>query len=207
MKKIKSFCETKVPAKEQIKKYKRKANEWCDDDDKCVHICEDLAFGLTHYINLGVIKADDSRKNLGITNNQSVRIKKNDSHNNESICERKQVIQYKIPGLPYRVDLCFIAHKLIVEIDEDGHPYYKHDENLGFTFIRINPDPNAGFDPDVEIAKIYNYINESPVKLAVNLAEKSFKEKFAKELLSDMSCFSGPLKYIKYFIEKILPTM
>ena len=96
---------------------------------------------------------------------------------------------------------------MIVEIDEDGHPYYKHDENLGFTFIRINPDPNAGFDPDVKIAKIYNYINESPVKLAVNLAEKSFKEKFAKELLSDMSCFSGPLKYIKYFIEKILPTM
>ena len=28
-------------------------------------------------------------KNLGITNNQSVRIKKNDSRNNESICERK----------------------------------------------------------------------------------------------------------------------
>ena len=30
-------------------------------------------------------------------------------------------------------------------------------ENLGFAFIRINhdPDPDAGFDPDVEIAKIY----------------------------------------------------
>ena len=90
----------------------------------------------------------------------------------------------------------------MIEIDEDGHPYYKHDENLGFTFIRINPDPNAGFDPDVEIAKIYNYINESPVKLAVNLAEKSFKEKFAKELLSDMSCFSGPLNTSNISLKK-----
>ena len=56
-------------------------------------------------------------------------------------------------------------------------------ENIGFIFIRINPDVE-NFDLDVEIAKIYNYINESFVKLAVNLPKKSLKEKFTKELLN-----------------------
>ena len=51
-------------------------------------------------------------------------------------------------------------------------------ENLGFIFIRVNPDV-GNFDLDVEIAKIYNYINKSSVRLAVDLAEKSLKEKFA----------------------------
>ena len=35
---------------------------------------------------------------------------------------------YKILGFPYRVDLCFVAHKLVIEIDEDGHPYYKNNQ-------------------------------------------------------------------------------
>ena len=50
----------------------------------------------------------------------------------------------------------------MIEIDEDGHRYYENDEtrrklieNLGFTLIKINSDPDrdAGFDPDDEIAK------------------------------------------------------
>ena len=53
----------------------------------------------------------------------------------------------------------------MIEIDEDGHYHYKKDkarqkliENIGFIFIRVNPysDPDASFDLDVEIAKIYN---------------------------------------------------
>ena len=55
-------------------------------------------------------------------------------------------------------------------------------ENLGFTFIRIDPDVE-NFDLDVQIGRIYNCINASPVKLAVNSAEK-LKEKITKELLS-----------------------
>ena len=70
---------------------------------------------------------------------------------------------------------------MIIKIDEDGYSYKKDGtrqkliENLGFTFIRINrdSDPGTSFDLDVEIAKIYNYINELSVKLAVDLAEKS----------------------------------
>ena len=110
---------------------------------------------------------------------------------------------YKIIGFPYRVDLCFVAHKLVIEIDEDGHPYYKNNqlwqkliENLGFKLA-------LGLDPDVEIAKIYNYFNELSVKLAVNSAEKSLKVKFVKELLSYMSSISKPLNYIKYFIDGV----
>ena len=77
----------------------------------------------------------------------------------------------------------------MIEIDEDGHSYYKNDkarqkliENLGFTFIRITPDPDRdkSFDLDVELAEIYNYVNELSVKLAVNLAKKYLKEWFAK---------------------------
>ena len=36
-------------------------------------------------------------------------------------------------------------------------------ENLGFTFVRINPDVE-NFDLDVETARIYNQIKESSVK-------------------------------------------
>ena len=69
---------------------------------------------------------------------------------------------------------------MIIEIDEDDYLYYGNDEirqklieNQGFTFIRINPDPDSdpSFDPYVEIAKIYNHINKSSVKLAVILAK------------------------------------
>ena len=94
------------------------------------------------------------------------------------------VRQYQIPGLRYLANLCFVDHKLVIEIDEDGHPYYENDEtrqkligNLSFTFITINPDPDpdAGFDLDVQIAKIYNYISELSLNFAVDSAKKSLK--------------------------------
>ena len=50
-------------------------------------------------------------------------------------------------------------------------------------------------------------VNEWSVKLAVNSVEKSLKEKFTKELLSYILSISGPLEYIKDFIEKILPAL
>ena len=50
--------------------------------------------------------------------------------------------QYKTDGLPYGVDLCFVNRKLVIEVDEDGPPYYHE---------------------DVKIAEIYNYITKSPV--------------------------------------------
>ena len=163
-------------------------DQWTNND-KSVYIREDLAYKIIHYTNLGVIEADEFRKNLGTTNNQSIRIERQIIVTIMKIFLKESMVrQYQIPGLSYHDDLCFVAHKLIIEIDEDGHPYYKKDEtrqklieNLGFTFIRINPDSDASLDLHVEISKIYNYINESSVKLAVNVAEKSLKENFAKK--------------------------
>ena len=54
--------------------------------------------------------------------------------------KEKMVRQYQVLGLPYRTDLCFVDHKLGIEIDEDGHSYFENDEtrqnlieNHGFT--------------------------------------------------------------------------
>ena len=46
--------------------------------------------------------------------------------------------------------------------------------------------------------------NESSLPIAVDSAEKYLKEKFAKELLINMSSFPGVLKCVKYFIKKIM---
>ena len=132
--------------------------------------------------------------------------KRNDSHNNESICKKKYVKTVTNFKLPFRVDLCFVDHKFVIEIDEDGHLYYENDEtrqrlieNLGFTFIRINPDPDpdASFDLDSKVAKIYNCINGSSVKLA----EKSLMEMFSRELLNYISSTSKPFKNVSCFIK------
>ena len=138
-------------------------NEWINDD-KSVYIHEDLAYKITCYINLGLIEADECRKNLGVENDKSFRIEREIIAIIMKIVAKENIIrQYQILGLPYRVDLSFVDHKLVIEIDEDGHPYYENDEtrqklieNHGFTFITINPDPDhdAGFNLDVDIAKI-----------------------------------------------------
>ena len=52
-------------------------------------------------------------------------------------------------------------------------------ENIGLNFIRINPNIES-VDLDVEIARINNYIKESSVRLAVNLAKKTSKKQFTK---------------------------
>ena len=64
-------------------------SQWIDDN-KSVYIHEDLAYNLSRYNNLDVIKVDDVRKNLGISNNQSIRRERDiNSRNNENICKRK----------------------------------------------------------------------------------------------------------------------
>ena len=49
--------------------------QWTNND-KIVYIREDLAYKMIRYTNLGVIEADQFRKNLGSTNNQSIRIER-----------------------------------------------------------------------------------------------------------------------------------
>ena len=144
-----------------------------------------------------MIEADKFRKNIGLENDKSIQIEREIIAIIIKIFAKENMArQYQILGLPYRIDLCFADHKFVIEINEDGHPYYANDEtkqklieNHGFTFIRTNldPDPDARFDLDVEIEKIYNHINESSLKLAVDSTEKSLKEKSAKVLLSHVS--------------------
>ena len=139
-----------------------------------------------------MIKVEEFRKNVGVENDKSIRIEREIIAIIMKILAKEIMVrQCKIFGLPYRADLCFVDHKLVTKTDENGHPYYKNDETRqklierhGFTFIRINPDldPDEDFDQGAKTAKIYNYINESSLKLAVNLAEKPLKEKLTKEL-------------------------
>ena len=63
MKKIKSFCGTKHPTKEQVKKYKRKTIQLINDD-KSVYISKDLAYKLISYINPGVTESVEFRENI-----------------------------------------------------------------------------------------------------------------------------------------------
>ena len=166
----------------------KKVRQWINDD-KSAYIREDLAYNLICWINLDVIKADEFRKKIGIMNNQLIqREREIISIIMKIFAKWIMVRQYKIDGLPNEVDLCFIVQRLVIEVDEDDHVYYdelKHQirqnliENLGFSFVRINPDV-VSLDLDVEIAKLYSYINKSSVRLAVNSTEKSLKENFAK---------------------------
>ena len=144
------------------------------DDNKSVYIRENLSYYIIHYNNLGVIKP------LGIKNNQSIRNERQIIAIIMKIFAKESMArQYKTDGVSYDVGFCFIVYKLVMEVAENRHIYYDEEKhkirqkliaNLGFNFIRISPDVER-FDLDVEIAKIYNYINKSSVRLPVNLAE------------------------------------
>ena len=80
-----------------------------------------------------------------------------------------------------------------------------------------------GFDIFVEVSKIHDCItqsNKEKLKELENIITdqedqikeqhnkiKEQKRKFAKELLSYVSSILMPLKHIRYFVKKILPTL
>ena len=132
-----------------------------------------------------------------------------------------------------RIDAYFSEYKLRIEIDEYKHEsrnfnYEKSRqlkiESHGITIIRTNPDA-TDFDMNkLLINQIYKHISQSNKeklekekeveikKLSNKLKEqenkiKEQKSKFAKELLSYVSSISMPVKHIKYFFKKILPTL
>ena len=71
-------------------------------------------------------------------------------------------------------------------------------EYLNCKFHRINPDVK-GFGIFLEIGKMQNYITQSN--------EEKLRSKLVQELLNYISSISKPLKYIRYFVEKIAPTV
>ena len=98
--------------------------QWIDDN-KSVYIRQNLPYNLIHYNNLGVIEADKFRKNLKIQKNQPVRIEREIIPKIMKLFTKESTAwHYKIDGLPFEVDLCFLAHKLIGKVHEYGHVYY-----------------------------------------------------------------------------------
>ena len=89
-------------------------------------------------------------------------------------------------------------------------------ESHGITIIRTNPDA-ADFDMNRLINQIYKHISQSnkeklekEKEVEIKEQENKIKEQkseFAKEFLSYLSSISMPVKLIKYFVKKILPTL
>ena len=103
----------------------------------------------------------------------------------------------------------FSESKFVVEIDKKRHidrnQNQENERKIKMEkcsdckfFHKINPDVE-GFDIFLEISKIQTYIMQSK--------EEKLKSKFAKELLSYLSSVSKPSKHIRYFVEKIQPTL
>ena len=83
-----------------------------------MYIFEDLGCNLIRYNNLGIKKAHEFRKNLGITNIQSIQRERNiKAIVMREFAKENMVRQYKIYGLSFEVDLNFLVHKLIIEVD------------------------------------------------------------------------------------------
>ena len=129
MKKIKRYCGTKHPTKEQVKKYKRRMGKWINDN-KSAYLRENLAYKLICNINVGVTEANEFRKNLGVKNDQSIQKERNIIATIMKIFAKEIIRHYRIPGLPYRVYLCFVAHELVIEIDEDGNVYHNEKKKI-----------------------------------------------------------------------------
>ena len=131
-----------------------------------------------------------------------------------------------------RIDAYFSECKLGIEIDEYNHESrnFNHERSRQLmiksheiTIIWTNPDAeDFGLnklrnqiykhisqsnkkklekEKQVEIKKLKNKIKEQENKI------KEQKSKFAKELLSYVSTISMPVKHIKYFVKKILPSL
>ena len=131
-----------------------------------------------------------------------------------------------------KIDAYFSKYKLGIEIDEYNHEsrnsnYEKSRqlmiESHGITIIRTNPDA-TDFNMNKLINQIYKHISQLnqeklekekgvEIKKLKNKKKdqeneiKEQKSKFAKELLSYVSNISMPVKHIKYFVKKIIPTL
>ena len=66
-------------------------SQWISDD-KSVYICEDLAYKIIRYFNLGVIEADEFGKNLSVKNDQPIRLER------EMIATIMKIFAQKIYG-------------------------------------------------------------------------------------------------------------
>ena len=93
-----------------------------------MYVLQDLAYKLFCYINKGLIEAIFLEKILGLKDKPIQIERKMVVIIIKIIAKKTLVRQCKIPRLPYRIDLCFVAHKLVTKIYQGGYPYYKNDK-------------------------------------------------------------------------------
>ena len=122
------------------------------------------------------------------------------------------ILQYNVLG--YRVDAYLPKHKLGIEISEQGQNGRSIDyeieiqkaieKELGCKFIRIDPS-KEGFDVNIELGRIQNYIVKSTKKLAKkSLIDDILKRLLGLEFKSNNSIKS---KCLKYIVKHILPIL
>ena len=122
------------------------------------------------------------------------------------------ILQYSVLG--YRVDAYLPKHKLGIEIDEQGHNHGSIDyeieiktateKELGRKFIRIDRD-KEGFDVNIELGRIQNYIVKSINKLTkISLIDDLSKRLLGLEFKSNNSIKTACLRYVD---KHILPTL
>ena len=96
-------------------------------------------------------------------------------------------------------------HKLVVEIDEKGHIGRNQNEENGRQTKIVVITFSVGFILMQKIVILLLKLAKHEITLINQMQKK--QNKFAKELLSYMSSISQPLKHIRYFVDKILPTI
>ena len=198
--------------KPQIRKYKIDRARLFKGSKHSMYVHEEIAIAIimqTRLSDLKTIKLSDdlgfNQINLILKKEQSVAIPLL-----KAFSEEKIKLQHKIlKNERVRTGMYFSESKFVVEIDEKGHidrnqnkeneRQIKIEKYSDYKFFhKINPDAE-GFDIFLEISKIQTCTTQSN--------EEKLKSKFAKELLSYVSSVSKPLKQIRYFVKKILPTL
>ena len=212
--------------KQQIRKYKIDRARLIKGSKHSMYVHEDILIPIIMQSRLSDSKTIKFRTDLGF--NQINLILKKEQSVLESIKDafegEDMQTQYTVIG--YKIGLYFHKHKLAIQVDELGHVdrnlnneterQKALEKKLNCVFIRINPD-EKDFNIFKEINQIYRHISQSKEESKIKEQENKIKEKenkikkqkskFANELLTYVSSISIPLKPIKYFVKKILPTL
>ena len=195
-----------------IRKYKIDRARLIKGSKHSMYVHEDIAIGIIMQSRLSKPKMIKFRADLGFNQINLILIKEQSVVITllKAFSAEKIELQHKIlKNERVRTDMYLSESKFVLEIDEKGHIDRNQNEESGRRikiekysdcefFHRINPDVED-FNIFLEISKIQTYITQSN--------ENELKSKFAKDLLSYVPSVSKPLRHIRYFIQKMLPTI
>ena len=160
-KEIKGKFETKNPTMQQNREYKRDGSE-STGSEKYVYTHEDIIIRVIMSCRVSTSEAIKFRSELAFKQHDIVLSKEQSvlSKILELFSNGKMQLQHSC--LDQRTDLYFLKHKSVVEIDQKGYTNRderkeKIEKELGFKFIRGNPDKNI-FSEYVKFGEINNQI-------------------------------------------------